>query len=364
MDGRRGRVTLVDVARTAGVSKAVASAVLSGSSGTVRAGLATREKVLSAARRLGYAPHYGARSLRRSRANRITLVVHDLANPYYADIATAAAAAATARGFELHVLQAGRPEAERGAIEKLRSGFSDAVLVATSRHGQEHAALPALCDLAHRGIPTVVLIDRSPDPAIPAVRIDDEAAAWLGTTHLLRLGHRRIAYLGGPPSPRDLPVSHAVDRRQGYRRALEEAGLSADPRLERRGAITSGGGRELARQILAERDRPTALFCFNDMVAIGAISALHEAGLSVPDEMAVVGFDGIELGEFAVPPLTTVAHSRADLGQAAVDAALARLDGELAERERLLPVELVVRRSCGADAPRRWPSQEVHGREG
>jgi DNA-binding LacI/PurR family transcriptional regulator len=348
VERKRGRVTLDEVARAAGVSKAVVSAVLSGANGTVRARPTTREQLLRAAGQLGYAPRYAARSLRRRRANRVTLVVHDLANPYYADIATAAAAAAAAGGIELHVLQAGEAEAERAAIENLRSGFSDGVIVATRRHVHDHAATAALRDLAQRGVPTVVLIDKSPHPAIPAVRIDDEAGAQAGVGHLLRLGHRRVGFLSGPMRAGAVAPSHMVDRFHGYRRALAEADLAFDAGLVMQGQITMAGGRDMVRRLLAEPARPSALFCFNDTIAVGALSALAEAGARAPDDVAVVGFDGLDVGEFTVPPLTTVAHSRDDLGRTAIETLLAQLGGRPVEAERLLETRLVVRRSCGA----------------
>lgn len=359
-----GRVRITEVAAQAGVSKATVSLVLNGRTHDVGISAATCALVLNAAERLGYTPHHAARSLRRRQAMRLTLLVHNLGNPYYADIATAARRAAGARGYEVHVVEAASTQVEGQVLAHLRGGGSDGVIVATTRHGCDRATTPLLSELARQELPVVLLIDHSPDPAIPAVRIDDEQGSYLATTHLLRLGHRRIGYLAGATDQplEAAPVSHVADRYRGYRRALTEAGVVFEPVWLVQGPVTMAASRELIRHFLELGDtRPTAVFCFNDQMAIGALRGLYDAGVRVPDDLALVGFDGLDLGAYTTPSLTTVAHSRARLGQLGVELLLDTLNGAPpVVPERVLPVELVVRESCGAVAR----GQLEEGRQG
>ena len=354
-DRNQGRVTMAEVARAAGVSKTTVSVVLNGSAAAIGIREATRASVRNAMERLGYTPNHAARSLRRRETNLLTLLVQDLANPCFIDIAVAARAAAEAQGYTLNVVGAGPPAAELQALEQLRSGSSDGVLVATGRHGTRGAAIDALRDLARRGLKAVMLIDRSPDPAIPAIRIDVEAGAHLAVKHLIDLGHRRIAHLALRGSePIEEEQTSQGDRYRGYLRALAEAGITPEPAWLIRGEDTPAGGRAMMHQLLARPGpRPTAALVYNDLTAVGVLRALREASLHVPDDMAVVGTDGVELGEYTSPPLTTVDHPRADLARLAVETLFELLGGgRPAEMERVLPTRLIVRESCGAPAAR------------
>jgi DNA-binding LacI/PurR family transcriptional regulator len=196
----------------------------------------------------------------------------------------------------------------------------------------------------------VILLDRSPDPRVPAIRVDVEAGAYLAVAHLLRLGHRRIAHLALHGSgPIEAEQTSQGDRYRGYRRALAEAGSDAQPAWLVRGVDTLGGGYEMMQQLLARPGpRPTAALVYNDLTAVGALRALHDAGLAVPQDMAVIGTDGIELGRYTSPALTTIDHPRVELGRLAVEALCSQIEGGPApETERVLPVRLIVRESCG-----------------
>lgn len=351
-----GRVTITEVAREAGVSKATVSVVLNGRTDKVPIGAATQELVFSTAARLGYRPNRAARALSRRRTAILTLLVSNLTNPYYTDIAAAVQAVTATRDYELNVVDAALPGAEAKALENLQGGGADGVIIATVRHTPGHRLLEPVRDLVRHGLPVVLVFDRSPDPAVPAVRIDDEAGGYLATNHLLGLGHRRIAYLvkeSRPPLEDARNSSRKADRYRGYRRALAEAGLPFEPAWVLQGPDdTPEVGRDLTRSLLAWPDRgarPTAAFCYNDLLALGALRAAHEAGVRVPADLAVVGFDGIGLGAFSVPALTTVDTPRAALGRRAAEALFELLDGRRPEEpERVLPVGLLVRESCGA----------------
>lgn len=348
------------MAQAAGVSKATVSLVLNGRDRPVRISAATREVVADWAARLGYQPNYAARSLRRRRSNVVTLLVWRLSSAYFTEIAAGVRAATERRGYDVNVVDAGPVDAEVRALHHVRSGASDGVIVATGYHTTRGPALEALRDLAEHGAPLVMLLDRSPDPRIPSIRIDDEHGAYLATRHLASLGHRRtghISILGGRLDEDD--GSPMYDRYRGYLRALREAGLEADQTTVVQGAGLMAGGRASALEFLARfpdpRSRPTAVFVYNDLVAVGVLRALYEAGLRVPDDLAIVGFHGLELGRYTTPSLTTVGHARAELGEMGANLLLELIANNISADlagEQVLPVDLLIRESCGGAARR------------
>jgi DNA-binding LacI/PurR family transcriptional regulator len=347
------RATIVEVARAAGVSTTTVSVVLNESHSTVRISEATRAAVKAAAAQLGYIPNSAARSLRRQRTTMLTLLVGSLANPFFTDIAASVHTSVAMRGYELNVVDAYRLEAELQALDQLRNGSSAGVIVATGRHGRRGQAIDALRELARGGLPAVIMCDRSPDPSIPAIRIDDEAGAYVITSHLLKLRHRQIAHLTSGLSDLSTQESSVeADRLRGYTRALAEAGVSYDPAWVFQGEPTIQGGYALMQAILARPSpHPTAIFCISDMRAIGVLRALYEAGIRVPEDIAVVGFDGILLGQFTTPALTTVNQPREEMGRLAADMLFNMLEGHQQQpSEQVLSAELLVRESCGAAA--------------
>jgi DNA-binding LacI/PurR family transcriptional regulator len=349
-------VTIAQVARAAGVSKATVSLVLNGQQARGRISAATREAVSDWAVRLGYVPNQAARSLRRRRSNAITLLVWRLSSAYFTEIAYGVRAAAEQAGYDVNVVDAGPVDAEVRALRQLRTGASDGVIVATGYHTTRGPALRALRDLAEQGAPLVMLLDHAPDPRVPAIRIDDAGGAYLATRHLVELGHRRIGHIsvnGGRLDEDD--ESPQFDRFSGFLRALSEAGLNVDRRAVVQGPGLMAGGRASALKLLprfgSSSTRPTALFVYNDLAAIGVLRALYELGIRVPEDMAIVGFHGLELGQFTTPSLTTIAHARSELGELGARLLLKMIEGPrlLGETtETVLPVELVVRESCGA----------------
>jgi LacI family transcriptional regulator len=227
------------------------------------------------------------------------------------------------------------------ALSFLQGAAFDGIIVA----GRENCTAAELRQLAARGVAVVVLQEHSPDPAIQSVSVDLEAGGYMATRHLVDLGHRRIAHvtekLHEPGTRRD--------RLDGYRRALEEAGLTFDPSLVLTAENTMAGGSNATEQLLdLGAPRPTAVFMYNDQMAVGALHALRVRGLSVPDDFAVVGFDGVAIGQFTAPTLTTIDHPREELGRLAIEALINAFEKRPADvREHLLPVKLVVRESCG-----------------
>jgi LacI family transcriptional regulator len=292
----------------------------------------------------------------------ITLLVWRLSSAYFTEIAFGVRTAAERRGFDVNVVDAGPLDAELRALRQLRTGASEGVIVATGYHTTRGPALEAMRELVGAGAPLVMLLDRTPDPRIPSIRIDDEHGAYLATHHLVSLGHRRIAHIsvvGGRLDEND--GSPQFDRYQGYVRALREAGLAVDPRAVVQGPGLMPGGRQSALELLARfpdrRSRPTAVFVYNDLAAVGMLRALYQAAIDVPRDMAIVGFHGLELGEYTTPSLTSIGHPRAELGELGAALLLERIEQgigpapfieSVTPAEQVLPVELLIRESCGA----------------
>ena len=353
---RRPQVTIGVVAAEAGVSASTVSHVLNGRADSARISRTTSERVRDAARRLGYTPNHAARSLRRQRTGVITVLAWRLSSPFFADIATGVRNIAQQHGFQVGVIDAGAQDrdAEARALDSLRTGICDGVVVATGTHSRHGPHTEALLALARGGVPVSLVLDRSPDPIVPAIDIDHVRGAFLGTQHLLALGHRRIAHFAFADTPLEFDDGGSPSARYlGYRQAFAELGLEPDARWLFRGGREIEGGRTMAHELFARfpdpAERPTAIAAFNDRTAIGVLRGCYEAGVRVPDEIAVTGFHDIPTARYTTPALTTIGHPLIELGEMAAESLFVLLQGgEVAERDRTVPVSLVVRESCGA----------------
>lgn len=339
--------TSADVARRAKVSQATVSQVLNGKADQARISQDTRDKVLEAARALGYTPNHAARSLRERRTKLIAFVLPTLENPYFSDVVSAAQEEGRRTGHSVTVLPLRHVDGEFRMSALLQGAACDGIVVA----GHENCSSPDLPLLAARGLAVVVLQEGSPHPRIGSVSVDLENGGYLATRHLITLGHRRIGHL----TERLRPAAERTSRLDGYRRALEEASITFDPALVVVAENSMAGGAEgIGRLLAAGSPRPTAAFVYNDQLAVGALHALREAGLAVPRDVAVVGFDGLAIGSFTAPPLTTVDSLRAALGRLAMQAVTQALENRVAQAaSHRLPVHLVVRGSCGGVSPAR-----------
>lgn len=327
-----GPVTRKDVARYAGVSTAVVSYVVNG--GPKKVAPATEAKVKHAIRVLGYRPNAAARALKLGSSETLGLVVPDSSNPFFALLAHAVEDAAAERGFALVLANSdGNLSKERRNVRNLAARQVDGVLLASVLFE------PDLIDLEHADIPSVLLNQGREAPGFNSVGVDLAEGARLATEHLVGHGHTNIAAAIG------INVSEEMDgRERGWRRGLKDAGL-------REGIIVRSpfdrlGGYEAGRRLLGAASRPTAIFASSDLQAVGLLRAIHEAGLSVPDDVALVSFDGIVDGEYTWPPLTTVAQPVKEMAERAVHALLAAKRGEEPEH-RIFPTRLLVRQSCG-----------------
>ncbi len=328
-------VTLKDVARVAGLSQATAARALGGYG---YASPDAVERASDAARRLGYTPNGVARALVSRATRTVGLVVGDIENPFFAAAARGLADALEGEGHT--VLLANSDEhraAEQRAIEALRSHQVDGLVLASVGRADDLNAIAASSPL--------VLLDRSiRGVRADSVTVDNRAGARRAVEHLVTLGHRRIGIVSDHPS-----IASSAERLAGYRRALKDAGLPDDPGLVSIGGSTREDGHRAARALLDRADRPTALFTSNNFMTYGAVLALRELGLSVPGDVALVGFDDLDWTVLVDPPLTVVSQPVAELGATAGRLLLARIGGDESPPRRVrLPAHLIVRGSCGA----------------
>jgi LacI family transcriptional regulator len=336
------RVTLADVARRAGVSIATVSYALNGRAGV---GEETRAHVLRIAEEVGFRPNRLASGLRTGQTRVLGLVLADITNPFYPEIAGGVIAAAAEAGYEVFLSHSG-VEGELD-VESVRALCDQrcAALIFTSLMATDG---PLIVDVLSTGVPLVQVVRRVAGVETDFVGIDDRAGAREAAQHLLDLGHRELAMLLGP-----LDSSASNERALGFREALAAAGIEPDPARLVECQLTVAAGYEAAKRLLAAGGAPPqAVLCGNDLIALGAIDALADHGLSVPDDVSVVGFDDIWFSSSRLVQLTSVRQPRDAMGRAAVSLALARLaDPEIAARDVILPHELVVRRTSAA--PRR-----------
>lgn len=328
-------VTIRDVAAEAGVSITTVSRSLNGSG---RVGRQTRERVAGVAARLGYQPNDLARSLHGKGSGTIAVLVPDITNPFFPELVKGVQAVTNEQGSLLLLCQTNEDaDTALQEVQNLRRKRVDGVvLVGGLGHSEELADAIA-------GVP-LVTVDRDTNiSGASVVRSDHRAGGRLATEHLIELGHEHIAHIRGPAG-----LSVAQDRHDGYREALEQAELAYDEGLVVEGDYQETGGYDGLRALRRHRRRFTAVFCGNDVMSIGALRALDEVGLSVPDVVSVVGYDDIHLASYLRPGLTTIHQPIEQLGRRAAELLLATMDGSEPVSE-VLEVHLVRRQTT---APR------------
>jgi LacI family transcriptional regulator len=331
------RPTSADVAARAGVSRTTVSFVLNGRDDAISA--ATRQRVIDAARQLGYHPHAPARQLAGGASMTIGLVLRQspaqvAGDGLLTETLRGMTAAARLGGYRV-IVEALDPGSGRYA-DLLRSGRTDGVVVSGPRVDD-----PDLRDLVRERFP-VVLQGSLADLDVTSVDVDNRAGARGAVQHLLALGHRRIACITNAP----LAYTAAAERLDGYRSAMRDAGIEPDGRWIVEAAFDAESGRRAMTQLLAAADIE-AVFVASDVVAFGALDALRAQGRRVPRDISVVGFDDIPLAAFVDPPLTTVRLPAYDLGHAVATALLERIAHPGPARRILLPTKLMLRSSTG-----------------
>jgi LacI family transcriptional regulator len=329
--------TIRDVAKRAEVAPTTVSRVVNNSGYVSKE---TRERVEAAIAELGYVPNTLARSLRFKKTNTLALVLPDITNPFWTTVARGVEDAASDRGFNVILCNTDESEVEQTKyLTVLLQKQIDGIVLAPARSTAEPVEF-----IQKQGVPVVVLDRRVPYTQVDIVRGDSLKGAYRIVRLLLALGHRRIAILTGPQD-----VSTAVDRVSGYRQAMVETDLDVAGNLVYYGEFTQASGYEMTQQVLTTASPPTALFAANNFIAIGSLRALRDAGLRVPEDIALVSFDDLPQAFVIDPFLTVVAQPAYEMGHQATELLLARLSGLAPPeyQEIVLPTETIVRRSSG-----------------
>jgi LacI family transcriptional regulator len=329
------RVTIKDVALAASVSITTVSHVVNN---TRFVEPDTRQRVLRMMDALGYQPNSLARSLRSGVTKTIGLIVPDASNLFFAEIARKIEDYGFSQGYSVILGNSdNNPDKQSSYIKTLLAKRVDGMIFISSG-GRDEELYP----LTENHIP-VVVADRDISLELAdVVMLDNEKAGYEATSHLVGLGHRRIACIATTPA-----YNSSQARLAGYRRSLAEAGITADPALVAMGDYTSAGGLAAMNTLLDQPDRPSAVFSTNDMMAIGAMMSMRQHGLSVPTDISIVGFDDIELASEMTPALTTMRQPVDDLARAAIQILIERMTGvRTGENQRvILTGSLVLRES-------------------
>lgn len=328
--------TIQDVARQAGVAPITASRVINNSGYTSQS---VRERVLQAVANLGYVPNTLARSLRSRKTDTLALVMSDITNPFFTTIARGVEDTASDAGYTVIFCNTDESEAEEQKyLNVLMQKRVDGILLVPAGSGDR-----SIKSAREQNIPVVVIDRRVSGCDVDVVRCDSEIGARNLTQLLISLGHHCIALLTGSAG-----VSTAEDRAIGFRKAMEDAGLSSE-NLVFHGNFTQASGAEMLRQALVLKPRPTALFAANNFIAIGVLNALREMGLRVPHDMALVSFDDLPAALVTFPFLTVASQPAYEMGCRATSRLIERMES-LAEdecREIILPTEIILRASSG-----------------
>lgn len=324
-------MTIKDIARAASVSHSTVSRALRDSP---MVGRETADRIRRIAQESGYRASAVARSLATSRTRTIGVVVTSIADPFAAEVVSGIEEAADTQGYSVILADSNAdPEREVRVVTALQERRVDGIVVTSSRVGALYVPL-----LARMRVPIVLVNNQHPSEFVHSIMIGNREAALAAVNHLVALGHRRIAYLGDR-------FGHQSDteRFAGYREALEQADLPFTPELVMHGDGKLEGGEQAICRLLSLAARPTAVFCYNDMSAVGALAGIRARGLRIPDDISVVGFDDLPIARYTWPPLTTVRQPKRQMGRLAVERLLKPSNG--IEENTTVPGELIVRAS-------------------
>ncbi len=338
--------TVKDIARAAGVSVTTVSLALRGKDAN-RISPATREKVLAIANDMNYQPNLAARALVNKKSNIIGLLIKTLLNPFYSELAQDIIDRAQERGYRVITCSvADGIDNHKADIRELISHGVDGLIICAALLDDKF-----IFDLIDAGLPVAMALryvdEELGSPAADFVGIDNPRGAYLAVEHLVKMGHRKIALLMGP-----MNTSTGKDRLQGARVCLEHYGLQLEPQLLVEGDFTRRSGYEVTRDLIAKDIEFTAVFATNDHMALGVLDALRESGLNAPNDVAVIGFDDIEMAGLPRVGLTTVSQKKTVMGQVVVDILVSRIKKEALETVRRVVLEpkLIIRDTCGFKA--------------
>jgi LacI family transcriptional regulator len=339
------RVKLIDVALEAGVHPGTASRALNPATRD-RVSQETSRRILKVAQRLGYVPNTIARGLRTSKSFVVGMVVPDITNPLFPPMVRAAEQVLSLAGYTLVLTDTDNDSTtERRQVEQLRARGTDGFIIATARWQD-----PLLEEIADHGVPAVLVNRNTASRRLPYVGGDDRTGIQLAVEHLAKLGHQRMVHLGGPQD-----TSTGRDRASAFRQAVDGLGLDASPSQVRVcRSYTEAAGAEAAQQLLESAQDFTAIVCGNDLIALGALSVLADAGIKCPDNMSVIGFNNVAMVDRLTPPLTTVRVPLQQIGELSARLLLAEIEGgpqSAAAVQTLLAVQLAVRGTTAVPAP-------------
>jgi LacI family transcriptional regulator len=339
------RVKLIDVALEAGVHPGTASRALNPATRD-RVSPETSRRILKVAEKLGYFPNTIARGLRTSRSFVVGMVVPDITNPLFPPMVRAAEQVLSLAGYTLVLTDTDNDSAtERRQVEQLRARGTDGFIVATARWQD-----PLLEEIADHGVPTVLVNRNTASRRLPYVGGDDRTGVQLAVEHLAKLGHRRIVHLGGPQD-----TSTGRDRASAFVQAVDGLGLSTGANQVRAcSSYTEAAGADAARQLLRSTQDITAIVCGNDLIALGTLSVLAEAGFACPEDMSVVGFNNMAMVDRLTPPLTTVRLPLQQIGELSARMLLAEIERgtqNAGPAQTLLGVQLEVRGTTAGPPP-------------
>jgi len=330
------RVTIKDIANVTGFSINTVSRALN-SKPEIRT--ETKEKILETATRLGYRPNRLAKGLRLNKTATIGVIVTDVANPFFGALVKGVARAARDLGYSIILQDTDEAYAgEEEAIQVMLSEQVDGLLITPVQSRKE-----TIEKLAAARFPFVLLGRYFDDLETAYVVPNDYQGGFLATEHLLEQGHTQIAMVNGP-----LHISSARERFQGFKDALNRYGVPLDKSLVKTGALTVDAGRSLARSFFKRESPPTAIVSYSDFVAFGVMQSIREAGFSIPDDVAIVGYDDVQLSSCLKVPLTTIRTPKEKMGRQAMQVLARRLRGDQdaqVPQQQKLDVELVVRES-------------------
>ncbi|TJY40815.1 LacI family transcriptional regulator [Cohnella pontilimi] len=327
--------TIKDVAKLAGVAVSTASIALNGDSKVTPS---TRQKVLEAALRLNYQKNGFAMDLKRSQTRTIALILSDLSGPYYSELIRSVQEVTLSKGYDLIACSSvgGR---DSTAVKFLREKRVDGAIVLAHNISDED-----ILDAARERFPIVVLDRVLQGEFIIQVLVDGMQGGYSAADYLIRKGHRSIAFISGPPNSYD-----NRQRYEGFRKALEEHGIAEMPKWNLSGGFQQEGGYQATKMLVMQGDLPSAVFYANDEMALGGLKAFAEAGIRVPEDVSVIGYDDIQLAEYTRPGLTTIRQPKYEAGALSAHILFQCVEKHTVDnKDYKLAVELVERGSCRA----------------
>lgn len=327
--------TIRDVAELAGVHPSTVSRVINDDS---RISEKTKNKVFLIIKKLGYTPNAIARGLKTKRTYTLGMLIPDITNPFFAEIARGVEDAANANGFNIILCNTDdKLKKERIYLEILKGKRVDGLILGTA-----HIKDKSIIELEKKKFPYILLSRNIEGLDKNCVIVDDVAGGIMVTEYLIKLGHRRIAHITGPPT-----VRAANNRLEGYKFALEKHQIEYHEELVKEGDFRIKGGYQVMKRFLKLAEPPTAIFAANDLLALGAMQAIQKEKYHIPEDFCIIGFDDIRLASFVYPPLTTIRQPMLEMGALAVKMLLKIIEeGEFNQRKIVLKSKLIIRESC------------------